>query len=398
MGELRNKKKSRSGHKSYSTHALNKVDECLADNTPERKDELAQWKESLQEQLQKVTTLSDQILALMEADEELTDEDLSTELMDTNTLKFDVKMRLSAIEKIVTANVANVTNVPPSLPSPSADLHANQAPFNPWPVPQTATVRAKLPKLEVRKFGGNISEWQEFWDSFESAINRNETLAKTDKFSYLRGLLIEPVRSAIAGFSLTSANYKAAMQLLKKRNGKQNVIQRSYINDLLNLKPFYGERDTQRLRTMYDFAETKHWALDALGVDQETYSAIVLPSLLEKLPEQLRLTITRGEDHHEWNLEQLLDVLGHEVELREEYNRSARHARSPRDESMKKKHTMHTGKQANHQNCAFCLGGHKHEDCQKVKNVSERKQLLIKFGRCFSCIRKGHLSKDCRAN
>ena len=44
---------------------MNKVDECLADYTPERKDELAQWKESLQEQLQKVTTLSDQILALI---------------------------------------------------------------------------------------------------------------------------------------------------------------------------------------------------------------------------------------------------------------------------------------------------------------------------------------------
>ena len=100
MSKLKNKKKSRSDHKSYLTHALNKVNECLADYTPERKDELAQWKESLQEQLQKVTTLSYQILALVEADEELTDEDLFTELMDTNTLKFDVKMRLSAIERL----------------------------------------------------------------------------------------------------------------------------------------------------------------------------------------------------------------------------------------------------------------------------------------------------------
>ena len=305
--------------------------------------------------------------------------------MDTNTLKFDVTMRLSATEKIVIANVANITNVPPSLPSPSSDLHANQAPFNPWPVLQTATVRAKLPKLEVWKFGGN-SEWQEFWDSFESAIDRNETLAEIDKFSYLRGLLIEPARSAIAGFSLTSANYKAAIQLLKKHYSKQKVIQRTYINDLLNLELIYGERDTQRLRTMYDCAKTKYRALEALGVDQETYSAIVVPSLLKKLPEQLRLTITWGEDHHEWNLEQLLDVLGHKVELREDYNRSARHARSPCDESMKKKHAMNTRKQANYQNCPFCLGGHKHEDCQKVKKISEHKQLLIKFGHCFSCI------------
>ena len=310
-------------------------------------------------------------------------------------------MRLSAAEKIVIANVANVTNVPPSLPSPSADLHANQAPFNPWPVPQTATVRAKLPKLKVWKFEGNISEWQEFWDSFESAIDRNETLAEIDKFSYLQGLLIEQARSAIAGFSLTSANYKAAIQLLKKHYSKQNVIHRTYINDLLNFELIYGERDTQRLRTMYDFAETKYRALEALGVDQETYSAIVVPSLLKKLPEQLRLTITWGEDHHEWNLEQLLDVLGHKVELREDYNRSARsarHVRSPCDESMKKKHTMNTRKQASYQNCPFCLGGHKHEDCQKVKKISEHKQLLIKFGHCFSCIWKGHLPRDCRAN
>ena len=92
MSEPKNKKKSRSGHKSYLTHALNKVDECVANYTPERKDELAQWKESLQEQLQKVTTLS-------EAHEELTD-DLSTESMDTNTLQFDVTMRLSATEKL----------------------------------------------------------------------------------------------------------------------------------------------------------------------------------------------------------------------------------------------------------------------------------------------------------
>lgn len=95
------------------------------------------------------------------------------------------------------------------------------------------------------------------------------------------------------------------------------------MNDLLNMEPIYSERDTNRLRTMYDFA------LEALGMDQDSYSAIVVPSLLEKLPEQLRLTITRGEDHHEWNLQQLLETLGHEIELREEYNKNTRPAKGP---------------------------------------------------------------------
>ena len=116
---------------------------------------------------------------------------------------------------------------------------------------------------------------------------------------------------------------------------------------------------------MNDFAETKHQVLKALGAEQDTYAAIVVPLLVEKLPEQLRLTITRGEDHHEWDLEQLLQTLGHEVELREEYNKNTRHARSPRDD---KRTTMYAGKETN---CAFCLGGHKHEECKK-SHASQR--------------------------
>ena len=48
------------------------------------------------------------------------------------------------------------------------------------------TVRAKLPKLEVKKFGGKLQGWQEFWDSFDSTANQNEDLVDVDKFaSYL---------------------------------------------------------------------------------------------------------------------------------------------------------------------------------------------------------------------
>ena len=70
--------------------------------------------------------------------------------------------------------------------------------------PQTT---AKLPKLEVKKFSGKIQEWQEFWDSFKSAIDSNKSLSAVDKFAYLRSLIVEPARSTITGFALTSANY-----------------------------------------------------------------------------------------------------------------------------------------------------------------------------------------------
>ena len=115
---------------------------------------------------------------------------------------------------------------------------------------------AKLPKLEVKKFSGRIQEWQEFWDSFEGAIDKNESLAAVDKFSYLQSLVVEPVRSTIAGFSLTSANYTAAVEVLKKRYGKETAIQRAHVNDLLNLPHVFNDKDTPQSRRLYDSCKT----------------------------------------------------------------------------------------------------------------------------------------------
>ena len=38
----------------------------------------------------------------------------------------------------------------------------------------------------MKKFSGKIQEWQEFWDSFESAIDSNKSFAVVNKFAYLQ--------------------------------------------------------------------------------------------------------------------------------------------------------------------------------------------------------------------
>lgn len=55
------------------------------------------------------------------------------------------------------------------------------------------------------------------------------------------------------------------------------------------------------------------------------YSAIVVPSVLEKLPHALQLTLTRGKEHQRWNLNNLLQAMGGEIKLREEYNDNTHH-------------------------------------------------------------------------
>ena len=74
--------------------------------------------------------------------------------------------------------------------------------------------KVKLPKLELKKFTGEIAEWAEFWDGFKSAVHDDRDLAKVDKFKYLRCYLGEPAKSVVTGFSMTEADYDAAVNLL----------------------------------------------------------------------------------------------------------------------------------------------------------------------------------------
>ena len=50
----------------------------------------------------------------------------------------------------------------------------------------------------------------------------------------------EPARSTVA---LTADSYNDAIELLKRRFGKDDKIKRGYINELLNLKPVFKARN-----------------------------------------------------------------------------------------------------------------------------------------------------------
>ena len=375
------KKKVRAGYRGFLTGILPEIDAGL-ENVETGKAKLVTWKATIKEQLEKILPLDEAILAELVAKEESTEDEVAEEISRVASLKAETTQRLVTIDEELTAlNVlpSAMISAPASNPL-NSNLTENVA--SPGTSANSKTARVKLPKLEVRNFVGKLEEWQEFWDSFESAIHLNDSLSKVDKFSYLRGLLVGPARSAIAGFTLTSANYESAVELLKNRYRKKTAIQRAHVNELLNVQPVYNERDAQRLRSLYDFLETKHRALQALEVDESTYSAIMVPSVLEKLPHALWLTITRGKEHQLWNLSDLLEALGGEIKLREEYNDNTRHRDFRKRSDVPPSTTMYVeaGKETN---CAFCSESHLHEDCHRIKDVEERKKLLSKFGRCL---------------
>ena len=55
-------------------------------------------------------------------------------------------------------------------------------------------MKAKLPKLQLAKFDGTITDWVRFWEQFEEEIDKSKHYAAVTKFSYLRELLASPTK------------------------------------------------------------------------------------------------------------------------------------------------------------------------------------------------------------
>ena len=87
----------------------------------------------------------------------------------------------------------------------------------------TSQIKAKLPKLVLPKFRGEVTTWIGFWYSYKSAVHDNVNLSKIDKFNYLRSLLEGAASQAIQGLALSSDNYDSAVEILEQRFGKNTT-------------------------------------------------------------------------------------------------------------------------------------------------------------------------------
>jgi hypothetical protein len=109
-----------------------------------------------------------------------------------------------------------------------------------------------LPKLILKRFSGDPSQWNPFWDTFEASIHNNLSLAPIDKFNYLKSFMNGAAAESIAGLSLTNANYEEAIVILKSRFGNKQQIINRHMDILLNLPSVNSENNLKGLRQLHD--------------------------------------------------------------------------------------------------------------------------------------------------
>ena len=270
----------------------------------------------------------------------------------------------------------------------------------------TVSSKTKLPKLSLPKFKGEVTKWNAFWDSYESAIHKNGDITKIDKFNYLNSLLEGTALRAIQGLALTSLNYDAAVEILQDRFGRPQQIITAHMDEILKLQPCTGER-LASLRFVYDKISVNVRGLASLGISSEQYGSLLIPIIMSKLPSDIRLQIARKATKEVWNIDDLLKTINFEIEAREasEGTRSSgnvptkpqgntiRNNNTPTINAMLAKHDNNTN--SFKIQCVYCNGQHYSASCDKIVSFETRKKILGESGRCFTCLRKGHQARSC---
>ena len=174
----------------------------------------------------------------------------------------------------------------------------------------------KLPKLELPTFKGDALKWQGFWDQFEVTINNNETLNDIDRFSYLRRYISGQALAAISGLSLSKNNYTQAINLLQERYSNPQVLITAHMESLLKVKRVKTMDSIEQLRDLYNDVESCVRNLKSLKVETSTYGCLLIPILNDRIPDELRVVISRKFGGSMWTLDLLLQYFNEELQVK----------------------------------------------------------------------------------
>ena len=382
MAELARKKKIRGGHRASATRMVTQVLDAIEhpDNPESTLTKLKQCKAALEEKLDTVKQLDADIL------DEVDETDVENEIDQADVFKEKVQREIIDATSAITAKGVPVRG------------HSSIVTPPPSPTLPTATTRVKLPKLSLKRFNGDLTKWSTFWDSFESSIHQNSDLSSIDKFAYLTSLVEGSAAEAISGLRITATNYDGAIAILQKRFGDKKQIIAKHMDTLINLDAVASQNNIKALRQLYDSIEAQVRGLKALGIESDSYGSLLSSVLMNKLLPKLRLIVSHEVKDRQWELDELMRIIEGEIEARERASgTNAKFNKMPVRAPPPTTAALMAGGGASIVSCCFCCQSHASASCSTVSDVAERKLVLRRSGRCFVCLKKYHMSRDCRS-
>jgi hypothetical protein len=386
-------KKKRAVAKGLLTKTTNLLADMLKAEDPTEDGITTKLKE-FQERLDSLDDTQQAVMLLMEED------DLQAELDASESYReqqCDVRMAAQRL-------LRRLEPLPPTPETPRSNSGGSSS-------DSIVAMKARLPKLNLPTFKGDVTEFPSFWEQFVAHVDADPTVADVTKFSYLNGYLKGEAKACIRGLALTGANYPTACDLLKKRYGRKERIVFAHLQALLSIPVPPGTGKAEELWSLMDELQCHVHSLEAMGVDGEQYGVVLTPILLSRLPEQIRMEWAREGEGREGDLVWLLDFLRREIERRECSQTFDQRPAAHRNTAEKKTAATPSTASALHvataadtdvethrkQQCYLCKGLHCLWHCPKFKDytVDKRASFIAEAGICSACFSSRHGTGEC---
>ncbi|UYV64964.1 hypothetical protein LAZ67_3002576 [Cordylochernes scorpioides] len=252
----------------------------------------------------------------------------------------------------------------------------------------------KLPKIELKKFTGEIKDWLGWWAQFNK-IHVDPTLEDSDKFQYLVQSMSPGTRASklVDSYPLTAENYPKVIETLTERFGRPEL-----------------------LTSFYDELVTHLRALESLKIESRQMSVFIFPMIEACLSEELMKAWQRSplhdvkidaNDSTQTRVDLIMEFLQKEAAAEQDRAlagskfglRSLKQDRNVGRQSHPAKIPTASGLFAGRaQNCIFRNKDHKNTECLAARRMSIKERIdRIKNAKCcFSCLQPGHISFICR--
>ncbi|XP_071043079.1 uncharacterized protein [Parasteatoda tepidariorum] len=140
--------------------------------------------------------------------------------------------------------------------------------------------------IKLEPFGGEIENWQSFWEQFQSSVDSNPNLSTIDKHVFLRGYLQDEPRRLVDGIIIVAATCETTKKLIMDRYWDKNRIVQAHLDFLENLTPVRNLSATA-LNETYIECNRRLQALRALGEDINSYGRVLAPKLQQAFPDDI---------------------------------------------------------------------------------------------------------------
>ena len=275
--------------------------------------------------------------------------------------------------------------------------------------------RNRLPVPTPKPFTGNPIEYTSFKRSFKTLVE-NKAITAEERIYYLEQYLQGEAKEAVAGcfYGTEDLDYQRAWQTLEKRFGHPFRIQEAF-REKLNNWPKLSDKDNAGLQRYTDFLRACHDAMPHIKGLRVLSDCKENQRLASKLPDHIIQGWSRAATNHIDDFGEFPDfsyfVAFVERETRIACNPIASFAaikgQLPLQLNTVKARTLASftgpiienkqGMNNHKKECPYCKGSHYLPNCKSFESKSQgdKTAFIQKSGRCFGCLRKGHISKDC---